>query len=395
MKKRLLVVDSDEQSLRQIQDALRFVDPDWEMTYVEGGPQGAEQLRTGHYDVLISALELKELDGGKLFELARELQPATLRVALNGPQDGDRLMQCLPLLHQALPRPFDVEAFLGMVDNAARLNDLRPELKDLLGHINSLPSVPKLYQELNDLLEGEFVNARQVGQLIGQDVAMAAKMLQLVNSAFFGLSREVEDLQQAVSFLGVDIIKALVLVQGVFDGTGELHTHRIKLTDLWHHSLTVARGSRALAAMEGLSRQVRSEAFMGGLLHDVGILVLAKHFPDRYDRVVEAATGGRLELARIEREEFGAGHPEVGAYLLGLWGLPSAMLMVAGYHHNPSEARLTAMNAVVTTHLADILCGVNHHPVFESMMFDNGVLDGLGLRERITGWRQVLAMPGW
>jgi HD-like signal output (HDOD) protein len=225
---------------------------------------------------------------------------------------------------------------------------------------------------------------------------MTAKILSLVNSAYFGLRRAVESPQEAVAFLGTETIKVLVLAHGLFDQSGELGTKNISIVDIWNHSLSVARGARALAAMEGLPRALKAEAFMGGMLHDVGILVLAKNFPKRYDRVVEVGRAENLSLSKAESQAFGLGHPEVGAYLLGLWGIQPAVLKAVSLHHTPSALRATSFNPVLAIHLADDLCGSKgHHDLFERSELDERALFTLGLRDHLPGWRKILAQPGW
>jgi HD-like signal output (HDOD) protein len=227
-------------------------------------------------------------------------------------------------------------------------------------------------------------------------MGMTAKLLSLVNSAFFGLRRQVETLQEAVAFLGTDTIKVLVLAHGLFDQTGALGTECVSLDDIWRHSLSVAKGARALAAMEGLSRPLKAEAFMGGMLHDVGILVLAKNFPARYDRVVKHCAERKVSVVAGERQEFGLGHPEVGAFLMGLWGIQPAVIKAVSLHHMPSALRATAFNPLLAIHLADDLCGGRgHHPLFEWAELDEKAMSSLGIRDHMAGWRKVLAEPHW
>lgn len=397
MKKRILFVEHDPQALAALKV---LVGPmrEWEATFAQGGAQALELFRHRVFDVVVTALRMPEVDGRQVLERVLQAHPATIRVAFSGPGDQELLSQSIGVVHQALPRACTLEDLVALVVNGDHLGSQKvgEDVKWVIGRIDHLPTVPHLYQQLRQALEQEEVTVKVVGDIIRQDVAMTARLLNLVNSAFFGLRRTVESPQDAVAFLGTETIQALVLAHGLFQETGALGTETLLLEDVWRHSLSVAKGARALAAMEGLSRSLKAEAFMGGLLHDVGILVLAKNFPDRYDRVLRAGEKDRLPIFVAEQREFGVGHAEVGAYLLGLWGIQAAVLRAVSLHHTPGLLRVPAFNPVLAIHLADDLCGTHgHHTLFERSGLDEKTLTTLGLLDHMPGWRRVLSSGDW
>lgn len=398
MKKRVLFVDDDAQALSALK---LLVDPmarEWDMTFAEGGAEALARMEKKVFDVVVTDLRMPEVDGRQVLLRALELHPAAVRVAFSAPGDRDLLAQSIGVIHQALPKTCSLDDLIAMVGNAFRLGSrvVDEDLRWAIGRIDHLPTVPHLYQELREALEGEEVTVKIVGDIIRKDVGMTAKILNLVNSAFFGLRRTVESPQEAVAFLGTETIQALVLAHGLFEEVGTLETESLELEDVWRHSLSVAQGARALAAMEGLPRALKAEAFMGGMLHDVGILVLAKNFPERYDRVVASCTAGNLPIYTAEMREFGVGHTEVGAYLLGLWGVQPAVLRDVSLHHAPHLLRATSFNPVLAIHLADDLCGAQgHHTLFERSELDEVALSTLGIRDHMGGWRKVLSDAAW
>jgi HD-like signal output (HDOD) protein len=374
------------------------MEADWAIAFAESGPLALECLDQLPFDAIVVDLGMSALDGRLLLEQVARLHPMTLRIAFSDPGHPELLGGSIGLVHQALTMPFQADDLIAMIGNAFRLGSaiVDDRVKTAIGRMDCLPTLPRLYQELRDVLEGEDATAKLVGGIIRQDVGMTAKILKLVNSSFFGLRRTVESLQEAVAFLGTETIKVLVLAHGLFDQTGALETKSLTLEDIWRHSLSVAEGARALAAMEGLSRPHKAEAFMGGMLHDVGIIVLAKNFPDRYDRVVHLSAAEQLSVCSAEQREFGLGHAEVGAYLLGLWGPQPAVLKAVSLHHTPSALLATAFNPVLAIHLADNLCGTQgHHALFERSELDERALAAFGIRDQMAGWRQVLAKTGW
>jgi len=398
MKKRILFVDDDPQALNALKVLVSPMAREWVLSFALGGTEALGLIRKSVFDAVVTDLEMPEIDGRQVLEQVLAIHPATIRVVFSGAKDKALLARSIGLVHQALPRPCSFEDLAVLVGNACLVGSqhVDEDLRWVMGRVDHLPVVPQLYQELRAALELEDVTVKVVGEIIRQDVAMTARILNLVNSAFFGLRRTVESPQEAVAFLGTETIQALVLVHGLFDQVGVLDTEALALEDIWRHSLSVARGARALAAMEGLSRHLMAEAFMGGLLHDVGILVLAKHFPERYDRVLKHAAAEQLPISGVEKREFGVSHAEVGAYLLGLWGIQSAVLKAVSLHHTPGLLRATSFNPVLAIHLADDLCGTQgHHLLFERSGLDHRTLIAMGIADHLPGWRRVLSSARW
>ncbi len=398
MKSRILFADDDLQALNALRAMVSPMEREWEMTFVEGGAQALECLAEQSFDVVVTDLGMPGVDGRQVLEQALRLHPMAVRIAFSGPGDQERLARSLGVVQQALSKACGLDELSVLIGNACRLGSriVDEEVRRAIGSLDCLPTVPRLYQELREALESDGMTVKMVADILRQDVGMTAKILNLVNSAFFGLRRSVESLQDAVAFLGTETIKVLVLAHGLFGQTGPLETRAVSLEDIWRHSLGVAKGARALAAMEGLPRPLHAEAFMGGMLHDVGILVLAKNFPRRYDRVVQHCVEGTLPVNTSEQREFGLGHAEVGAYVLGLWGIQPAVLKAVSLHHTPSSLRATSFNPLLAIHLADNLCGVKEgHPLFERSELDERALATLGIRDHLAGWRTVLAKPGW
>ncbi|MBK8794264.1 MAG: HDOD domain-containing protein [Holophaga sp.] len=244
MKRRILFVDDDAHALSSLRCMVQPMEPEWDMTFAEGGEAALQALGQEAFQAVVTAMRMRGTHGGEVLAHVMTRQPSALRIALSGPADRELLARSIGCVHQALPRPCDLDQLVAMVANAAQLANqgVDADLQGILGRIEHLPSVPGLYQELSALLEGEDATVRRVGDIIRQDVGMTAKILQMVNSAFFGLRRTVEDIQDAVAFLGTDTIKALVLVHGVFDQIGELGTEKISIVDIWVHSLNVAKG---------------------------------------------------------------------------------------------------------------------------------------------------------
>jgi HD-like signal output (HDOD) protein len=399
MKQRLIYADENLQAPRDLQRHSIQLKAGWEMVFLQDGPAVLGLLAKEPCAVLVASAGLPGTSPDDLMGEAFRRQPGCIRILLTTPGARDPVPRCVGLIHQAFPRTGDPHQLQAVIANAMRVGEgmaSHPEVKEAITALDRLPSVPKVYQELRTALEGEHATWRQVGAIIQQDMGMTARVLSLANSAFFGLQRRVESPQEAVHFLGTDVVQALVLAYGLFDQTGALGTHRISLEDVWVHSLRVAKGARALAAMEGLDRRLKADAFMGGLLHDAGVLVLAKAFPDAYDRIIERCATEHVGLVEAEREAFGLTHAEAGAYLLGLWGLQAGILEAVSLHHTPGELQRSAFDHVLAVHLADEFSRTRDpHPAWEHTALDTATLEVLGLRDNLSGWRKILEAPIW
>jgi len=222
-------------------------------------------------------------------------------------------------------------------------------------------------------------------------MAMTAMLLKLANSAFFGQRQTVSTPGEAISILGIDLLRSLVLAHGLFSQSGGFRFPTFTLAHLWRHSVAVASATKQIAELQGCGRSRSAEFFTAGLLHDVGILILASRFPDEYAQVLATGrkTGSDLETA--EFHVLGATHGEVGGYLLGLWGLPPAVVQAASWHHQPQFQEPRDFTPALAAHVADSLLSEDpEHEIFNSAKLDEGLLRAMGLWERVPVWREGL-----
>jgi putative nucleotidyltransferase with HDIG domain len=229
------------------------------------------------------------------------------------------------------------------------------EAQAMIAGITTLPTAPASYHELNRVLSSPEVAASDVAQIIEGDVALFAKVLQLVNSAFFGLGRRITSSREAVAYLGISPLRSVVLSVEL------MRTFKVprpiagfSLDTLEQHSAIVARTAGRLVR----STRRAENAFTAGLLHDIGKLVLASEHPDKLEALLAEAHATGRPLHEIEREQNGTTHAEIGAYLLGLWGLPYAVVEAVQRHHLPSAVRPAPLDstgavAVVNALLAE------------------------------------------
>jgi HD-like signal output (HDOD) protein len=296
--------------------------------------------------------------------------------------------------HQYLSKPCDPELLKETVSRACTLRDLltNERLTLVVSQMQSLPSLPSLYMELMKQLELPDPSIKKIGATISQDPGMTAKILQMVNSAFFGLRRHISNPADAVGLLGLDIVKALVLSIHVFSQFSSTRIPGFSLEALWEHTMAVGALSKQIARAEKQTPQVVDDSFTAGLLHECGKLVLAARLPREYGEMLTLASTEELPMDEAERKVFGATYPEVGAYLLGLWGLPDSIVEAVAFHQSPSQCPRDAFSPLTAVHVADFLVGESNlasGTSAASAELDRVYLSRLGLDERMESWKAL------
>jgi HD-like signal output (HDOD) protein/ActR/RegA family two-component response regulator len=329
--KRILFVDDEPLVLEGLKAAFYARRKDWSMEFAEGGVKGAGLMQQAHFDVLVTDLRMPGVDGTTLLARAKTDSPDTIRIVLSGYANEEQSQRLVSLAHRYLSKPCESKKLEECIDRCLTTQSLikSEQLRSRLGSIGSLPPMPRTFAALECALEDPRVDSRKIAAIIQQDPAVSAKVLQVCNSAFFRLPRQVSSIQQAVSYLGLAAVRSLVLSAELFK-PGKSLCPALDLGQLQRHALRVAGIARFLAAHTAWAE----DAFLAGLLHDVGFLLLGRQFVDDMQRVLQAAAaGGPLEEA--EQEFIGVGHGTAGAYLLGLWGLPFAVVEAVAHHEAP------------------------------------------------------------
>jgi HD-like signal output (HDOD) protein len=269
-------------------------------------------------------------------------------------------------------------------------------LKKVISQVDSLPSLPSLYAELVDALGSPDTSVRQIGEIISKDVGMAAKVLQLVNSAFFGLCQHVSSPAQAATLLGLETIKALVLSVQIFSAFKESDLPGFPLERLWKHSMMTGLVAKGIAQKEEADRATIDDTFMAGLLHDSGKLVLASKFPQQYAQALGLVRRESIPLCKAEIEVFEATHSEVGAYLMGLWGLPDSILEPLAFHHTPDRSCGNEFGSLTAVHVGDALEHEERRVGSDGTIaaIDPDYLQNINVADRLGLWREVSQKAG-
>lgn len=401
--KRVLFVDDEPRILEGLQRMLRPQRSVWEMNFAASGEEALHLMEAAPYDIVVSDMKMPRMDGAMLLEIVREKYPRSLRIVLSGYTELEASYRAVPVAHQFLLKPCDADKLRIAIERGTLLIDLlaNKALATTIGSLQELPSAPQTYLELRTELGGEEPSIKRIVAIIEKDVAIAAKVLQLVNSAFFGIPREVTDIQTAVTLIGSNILHHLVLSIEAFRA---FRSNRpipgFSLDAFDAHSQLSARIASALVQKENLPKGL----VIATLLHDIGKLVVAERAPDHLAQALELSRREKQPLHAAEENLFGVSHAEVGAYLLGLWGLPFPIIEAVAHHHRPERANSEKLDLIIGVFIADQLAKYLESPNDKSSALEIPepglrLLESLHLAEKLPEWQlmtqELAQQPQW
>jgi putative nucleotidyltransferase with HDIG domain len=380
MSTRIVFVDDELHILQAMGRSLHSMRNEWNMEFLSSGPAALESLAKAPADVIVSDMRMPGMDGWQLLAEVKKLYPQTVRLVLSGHADPSSVMLAVGTAQLYLAKPCEGGALKAAIAQTQMLRQLlsSDRLALLVGKVGMLPSAPTAFQEILVCLQNSAASLTDAAQIIGRDVAMTANVMKLVNSAFFGSRRPITTIDRAVAYLGMDTLGALVLGHSVFQSGVATAIDGFSLEGLWQHSEQTAVAARAIAFSEDLSAAKADEAFLAGVLHDVGKVVFA----------TKAATLPSDTTAVDLVAQMEAHHAKVGAYLLGLWGFPNSIVEAVAFHHTPKQASDKGFGLSGIVHVADRLVhlkGANRAASIDTELQPE-YLEGLGLEHCLPKW---------
>jgi putative nucleotidyltransferase with HDIG domain len=384
--KRILFVDDKPDTSGALQEALHAQGGLWEVRYARGGEAALAVLASDPVDVVVAEEQMVGMDGVTLLTRVRDQHPTTIRMILSATTKPGL---ATIVSHRLLAKPCNVEDLSVLIKRSAALHERTGEVEAFRKTMatTALPSRPGVYMELNQVLANPDWEPQQVAAVLERDVAMSAKVLQLANSALFGLTSTVTSVRDAVVYLGVDTIRSLALTAEAFGKVAPRGSAEFSLDVFQAHAMLVARITASILP----AGRTQQQAVTAALLHDIGKLVLISDGDRRWARLNEQARERNLPVHVIEQETDGVTHAHIGAHLLSLWGLPDPIVEAVAHHHDPSEVNGLAFDGVAAVHIANGLAN-ELAPATEGDApvagLDLDLLDRLGLRPRLDLWRQ-------
>lgn len=357
---RILLVGDDASLSAELIDYIGDLGEEWQVQTAADGSSAISTVATTSIDVVIVTPALPDLTAATLLGQIRTLRPETIRIALidSDPNQRPPSARIIGVAHRFLPLPLTPEVLLEALASLEELRELldSPRLRQAIGRIEKLPSPPHLYLSLMQALEEDDDSSiNEISKLVAADPAIAAKVLQLSNSAFFNNGRAISDLRSAVTRLGISTLRDLVLASEVFSAQSLSNAERNALQ------------TRALTASRLAARMLpESSAQLGAtaaLLADIGLLL----------------PGIRNEHEVAEAGDERPGHAEAGAYLLGLWGLPMPIIEAVAFQREPQRSNVRSFWVTGAVHVATALAS--------DTAVDEQYLTRVGVHSKLSSWR--------
>ncbi len=358
----VLFVDDEPNVLAAIRRMLRSKSDDWNMAFAGSGVEALALFEEMDFDVIVSDIRMPGMDGAELLTRVKDSYPGVIRIALSGQVDLTEVMRSIRAVHQYISKPCDAEQLERKIEGAIKSREILTDekMQNLVTEIDALPVIPKVFQLIEEELRLKEPSIDKIAEYISMDVGLLAKILKLVNSPYFGLPSHISSIYQAITLLGLDTIKALILSTHLFSMHDEEMLPNLSLDLLWEHSFRVSNIARLIAQCENLDKSIAVHVRMAGLLHDVGKLILASNFSERYETVLSKVAESHLPICDCEMDVFGTTHAQLGAYLMGLWGMSGEVVHGIGYHHQYDEFDLSVPMLVSAANVIDHHCMIIH-----------------------------------
>lgn len=348
---RLLLVDDEALVLRSLERRLRREDGirAWTASSVN---EAIGILQKESINILLTDLRMPGRDGHSLLSEVQRRWPDVVRLVLSGHIERRPWMTGVPLAHGFLSKPCSWDEIQAQLHRAAATQQRLTSagVAETVDRLGALPPVPDLFRRLTEAVADPKMGTTHLATIVEAAPSIAAQVLRIANSAWLGLPRQVEDIREALNFLGLDLVRKLALSAEVFTDLGRRGRDAgLDPKALQEHAVLVARIASRL-----VSEEDAAAASTAGVLHEIGVLALAAAAPRRWARAEQLRLAG-ASRREAELEEFGCTHADVGAYLLNRWGIPLRVVEAVAFHHSPPTRAHGALDVSGAVYVANVL----------------------------------------
>jgi HD-like signal output (HDOD) protein len=372
---------------------LRMIDPQWEVTGFQDPGEALAAVKARPPDLVLSDQIMPGRQGSQLLEEVRALAPRTLRIIMSGQVALNRLT-LITSAHQYLGKPFNPSTLRDAIERsfAAQERIQNQELQTVIMGLRSIPSLPQAHELLLRELKDDRTASAVVAGLVEEDPGLSLKVLHLANSPLFGRQCPVTSPVEAVMCLGTDMIAAIVLSQSLFRHYQSLNRPEMDSSRVWTHSWETARLAREICRDKELPADTGDEAFLAGLMHEIGRFILIDNFPGPFKAACDTARQTRSPLVAGLRAAFRASPSEIGAFVLQLWGLPDAVVGAIGGLDHPEEDQPNGFTVRTALYLADHIASGKFPPdSFPVEEWKTDYLKCIGCADQIPAWEKLFS----
>jgi putative nucleotidyltransferase with HDIG domain len=392
-EKRILIADADPKAWDEFRKSLG---QSWSVVGAATGDAAMALAHKEPFDVVVANFSLPDLSGAELLNRLRVAYPKTLRFIAAAEALREKVVCHVLGGHQFMAVPYDAATLKNTLERSlAEDYGMSKSMRELVGRIRTFPTIPSLYIEVVNALKNPNATTEDIGAIIGQDMAMTTKLVQVLNSAFYGLPRTISEPTEAVGILGFETVKSLIMTVKLLSQYDKVKPVYFSIDTIWRHSTHVAHTAKAMARLETDDAECSGHAYTAGLMHDLGKVILAANFDEQYHEAHTVARKQQTPLWEAEKDILGASHGEIGAYLLSLWGMSAEVVKVAALHHHPIRSGDQAFTALTAVHVANALEYEGDVSADGSAMpvIDTAYLQQVGLEGRLESWRRARRNP--
>lgn len=329
----------------------------FDVTYVSSLSEALKVFNSNLFEVVVVDSCMRGNQGLTFLGAIMQNAPFTNRIAITDERTQHYLQNTLHLVHQWVAQREIISGLIDTIEKVLLISDAcgSDDIKAFIATVEVIPTIPTIYSDMLDILNDPDASIVDVGRLISSDIAMTAKVLQLVNSAFFGLCRKIYTAEEAAVFIGIETLKGMVLSFQALTALSVQGIPQAYIDEMWQHAVTTAAFARSIAQCETNSRELIDSAFTAGMLHDIGRLLLMDNMPVKYKEYMKMIMNDNSSEVKLERVIFGATHYEVGAYMLKEWGLPNSIVEPVLLHHSSFDVSQGYFSPVTAVIAADCL----------------------------------------
>lgn len=387
---KVLFVDDSPSVIDMLKRMVHSQNGDWHVRYAIGGIEAVGLLDIEQFDVIVTDLQMPEIDGVKLLKYVQKSFPELIRIIFSASLTKEAVRKVAPFTHRFISKPCGVDKLAQTIENTVfiyrQLDNKR--IQKVLTKTNTIPSLPKIYQELMDRIEDEEFSLRDAGHLISSDIGMSANILKQIN--LLGYGNEISSVEQAVAFLGLNSVKAIALSTHIFHSVSLKDIPYFSLETLIRHSMLTAQFAKIITLIETGEANIAELAFVGGVLHDMGAIVFAINFPRKYGDVLSRVYKAGRPIADVERNLIGTSHGELAAHILALWGFQESILTAVAFHEEPLNRSVESFSILTAVYVGSILAHIyeGDEQYTENELDESLYLQQLNCSSRLPLWKE-------
>ena len=341
-KTNIVFVDDEKNILTSLNRMLFTLRPKFNFTFFDSPHAALEHFRSHEVDILITDMKMPLMNGLQVLKQVEIISPKTIRVILSGQVDEEIFEESLKVAHRFYSKPLKADELkrnLLLLKDLADLDNNR-KITEIISISQKIPTMPSLYKTIQGELQEKHPSINKIAEIIKIDISMTVKILRIVNSSFFGIKNKVTDVKMAISFLGIEKVKSLILAISLFEENVFRHNTDKKIKAIWNSSLMMATASKVISKYLELDQAAQDEIFLSSLIQDIGKIILYENFEDEMEDIDSSADP---EKHVLELQTFGANHCQIGSYLLKIWNFSESITHSVLNHHNESIERNTAL----------------------------------------------------